>query len=181
MLKILIKAAILVFIVLSVYFIVNPSACSNLMLGRVVNSTAKEPETVEPSTDHGELFVPAGDRQHRPQREQTPAAQTEAQEEGQSSTEETPSVIDTNTLNEQAAASASPYSQEDIDYAIASRYVELENEYAQKNKISKDSAKEISYQVMDDFELTPQEWESFLQRATQTNLFNRIRTEMNAK
>ena len=30
MLKILIKAAILVFIILSVYFIVNPSACSNL-------------------------------------------------------------------------------------------------------------------------------------------------------
>lgn len=184
MLKILIKAAILVFIVLSVYFIVNPSACSNLMLGRVVNSTDKEPVVTEPGGDHGELFVPAGDRQHRPQRTtsegEQPADNPAATSAGETETG-TPIVTDTNSLNEQESAQNSPYSQEDIDYAIASRYVELENEYAQKNKISKDSAKEISYQVMDDFELTPQEWESFLQRATQTNLFNRIRTEMNAK
>ena len=39
MLKILLKAAILVFIILSIYFIVNPAACSNLMMGRVTNST----------------------------------------------------------------------------------------------------------------------------------------------
>ena len=57
MLKILIKAAILVFIILSVYFIVNPSACSNLMLGRVVNSTDKEPVVAGPGDDHRELLV----------------------------------------------------------------------------------------------------------------------------
>ena len=178
MLKILIKAAILVFIVLSVYFIVNPSACSNLMLGRVVNSTDKEPVATRADADHGELFVPTGDRQQRPSK---PVADKESETTAAGAETTTPAVTDTNALNEQEAAQTSPYSQEDIDYAIASRYVELENEYAQKNKISKDSAKEISYQVMDDFELTPQEWESFLQRATQTNLFNRIRTEMNAK
>ena len=59
--------------------------------------------------------------------------------------------------------------------------MELENEYAQKNKKGKDAAKEISYIVMDDFELTQQEWESFLQRATQSNLFNKVRSDMKAQ
>ena len=193
MLKILVKAAILVFIILSIYFIVNPSACSNLMLGRVVNSTDKEPAVAQEGGDHGELFVPAGDRGVRPQRDvqetatqETPAQETPAQESAEQPAQptggaETAVVTDTRSATEPEATQTPGYSQEDIDYAIASRYVELENEYAQKNKLTKDSAKEISYQVMDDFELTPQEWESFLQRATQTNLFNQIRTEMKAK
>ncbi len=180
MLKILVKAAILVFIILSVYFIVNPSACSNLMLGRVVNSTNKEPVVSEPLDDHRELFVPVGDRTqpHQPGARTTQPKQDASTEPVPAQEGATPVVIDTNTLTEQENAQVPAYSQEDIDYAIASRYVELENEYAKKNKINKDSAKEISYQVMDDFELTPQDWESFLQRATQNNLFNQIRTEM---
>ena len=180
MLKILIKAAILVFIILSIYIIVNPSACSNLLMGRVVNSTDKEPVVTDRQKDHSELFVPAGDR---PQPVAQPAAE-QAQPEPNAAQPQVSSsgaplaVIDTNTLKEQENTQTPNYSQEDIDYAIASRYVELENEYAKKNKVNKDSAKEISYQVMDDFELTPQEWEAFLQRATQSNLFNQIRTEM---
>ncbi len=179
MLKIIVKSAILVFIILSVYFIVNPQACSNLMLGRVVNSTDKEPAARNFDADHGELFVPAGDRT------QVSGSQETSQVDNTSAnaqTEQVPAVVDTNTLTEEQPSHDHPtYSQEDIDYAIASRYVELENEYASKNKLNKDAAKEISYQVMDDFELTPQEWESFLQRATQTNLFNQIRTEMQEK
>ena len=173
MLKILIKTAILVFIVFSVYFIVNPSACSNLMLGRVVNSTDKEPVVEAPSGDHSELFVPAGDRgTDQPATYSDASNQTDA-----TAPDQTAVATDTRSSQPEEIRNSS-YSQEDIDYAIASRYVELENEYIQKNKINKDSAKEISYQVMDDFELTPQEWESFLQRATQTNLFNQIRAEM---
>ena len=180
MLKILIKAAILVFIILSVYFIVNPSACSNLMLGRVVNSTDKEPVVEDDINNHHELFVPAGDRTE-PRLPGSAENQKEQQGEAAANGENaTPAIIDTNTLTEQEKNQMPTYSQEDIDYAVASRYVELENEYAKKNKLNKDSAKEISYQVMDDFELTPQEWEEFLQRATQTNLFNQIRTEMAA-
>ncbi len=158
MLKILLKAAILVFIILSVYFIVNPAACSNLMLGRVTNSTDTEPTLQEDRASHSEMFVPTGD---------APLKTAPAAPEG---------VFDTNTLNEQVAPPA--YSQEDIDYAVASRYVELENEYAKKNKTGKDAAKEISYIVMDDFEFTQQEWEAFLQRATKTNLFNKVRSDM---
>ena len=188
MLKILVKAAILVFIILSIYFIVNPSACSNLMLGRVVNTAQQEPAAEQLGGSHGELFVPAGDRGAQPQPTPAAEAQTETNEPAtvQPAEEQpvaTPAPADTAVTPavETQPAPASNYSQEDIDYAIASRYVELENEYAQKNKLNKDSAKEISYQVMDDFELTPQEWEAFLQRATQTNLFNQIRTEMKGK
>lgn len=75
------------------------------------------------------------------------------------------------------AAKDSSYTQADFDYAIASRYVELEREYAKDNALGKDAAREISFIVMDDFELTPKEWESFLSRATAGNLFNRIRSE----
>lgn len=156
MLKILLKSVILVFIILSVYFIVHPSACSNLMLGRVTNPNGKEPVRTEYNQSRGELLVPQGD---------TPLPSTAPQ-----------GIYDTNTLNAQQEAPS--YSQEDIDYAIASRYVELENEYAKNNAVGKDTAKEISSIVMDDFELTQQEWESFLQRATTTNLFNKVRNEM---
>lgn len=156
MLKIIIKAAILVFIILSIYFIVNPSACSNLMLGRVTNSMEVAPTVEDHLGGHSEMFTPAGDQ---------PLQQSAQPQEG---------VFDTNTMSEPEIPT---YSQEDIDYAVASRYVELENEYAKKNALGKDTAKEISYIVMDDFELTPQEWESFLQRATQSNLFNQIRSE----
>ena len=163
MLKIFLKAAILVFIILSIYFIVNPSACSNLMMGRVTNSPDTEPRIILPAStaDHSEMFTPTGDQPNK-----KPAGQ-EQKVEG---------ITDTNSLVKDNAGEE--YSQEDIDYAIASRYVELENEYAQANKTGKDTAKEISYQVMDDFELTPQEWEDFLQRATKSNLFDKVRRDV---
>lgn len=159
MLKILVKAVILVFIILSIYFIVHPAACSNLMLGRVTNSSDKEIIVQHEADIHREMFVPSGDR---PQKAVSAAQQN---------------AFDTDMLSNDIPP-VPAYSQEDIDYAVASRYVELENEYAQKNKKGKDAAKEISYIVMDDFELTQQEWESFLQRATQSNLFNKVRSDM---
>lgn len=166
MLKILVKAAILVFIILSIYFIVNPAACSNLMTGRVTNSTEKASVLPAGSGEHQELLVPQGDGALEKPAPDTSSPAAAGQ-----------GVLDTNTLNETEPV---PYSQEEIDYAVASRYVELENEYAKNNKTGKDVAKEISYIVMDDFELTQQEWESFLQRATQTNLFNKVRSDMQA-
>ncbi|MGN1058361.1 MAG: hypothetical protein ACI4Q7_03305 [Candidatus Avelusimicrobium sp.] len=162
MLKILLKAVILVFIILSIYFIVHPAACSNLMLGRVTNSSDKEIILEHTADVHREMFIPAGDRAQKGD----PAAQ--------------PSVFDTNTLNNEMLP-VPTYSQEDIDYAVASRYVELENNYAKENRKGKDAAKEISYIVMDDFELTQQEWEDFLRRATQSNLFNKVRSDMKAQ
>lgn len=161
MFKILFKTVILVFIILSIYFIVNPAACSNLMMGRVTNSTEMEPSLQDDQSVHGEMFVPAGDQ---PLQTAPAAAPSEP------------------AAQEEAGLAPMPtYSQEDIDYAVASRYVELENEYARKNKKGKDAAKEIAYTVMDDFELTQQEWESFLQRATQTNLFSKVRSDINVQ
>ncbi len=212
MIKILVKAAILVCIILSIYFIVNPSACSNLMSGRVVNSMEELPTFVPNDKSHSELLTPQGDQPLERQAEQAPAAEqkeeaapvqeeSEAQEpveqsepaaEGTaaSAQEEAPAVTDTNSsLEDQAAAQeaaklAEPgkaFTQADIDYAIASRYVELENEYLAKKKDMKNAAKEISYIVMDDFELTPAEWEAFLQRATVDNLFEKVRQQQAAK
>ena len=165
MIKIFLKAAILVFIILSIYFIVNPSACSNLMMGRVTNSPDTEPQIALPAStaDHSEMFIPSGDK---------PLRQSASQEQ------KVEGITDTNSLATDNAGV--DYSQEDIDYAIASRYVELENEYAQAKKTTKNTAKEISYQVMDDFELTPEEWEDFLQRATKSNLFDKVRRDVAA-
>ena len=71
MLKIFGKAAVLVFIILSIYFIVNPSACSNLLAGRVVNTPRSEQPQIHPSMPpaRGEVLPPAGDKP-------APAAQT---------------------------------------------------------------------------------------------------------
>ena len=179
MIKILIKAFILVCIILSIYFIVNPSACSNLINGRAVNSREEIPTIVPEDNKHQELLTPAGDKQPLVQEEDS-SAQTTA-----TSTEEepTPVVTDTNSAQatEEPAKQASTFTQADIDYAIASRYVELENEYLAKKKDTKNAAKEISYIVMDDFELTPAEWEAFLQRATTDNLFEKVRQQQAAK
>lgn len=166
MLKILFKSAILVFIILSIYFIVNPAACSNLMMGRVTNSTDMEPALQNNSSIHGEMFAPSGDQ---------PLENAPASAESDAAASRIADMLDEPAP---APAPAPAYSQEDIDYAVASRYVELENEYARQNKKGKDAAKEISYTVMDDFELTQPEWEAFLQRATQTNLFNKVRNDM---
>lgn len=200
MIKILIKALILICIILSIYFIVNPSACSNLMSGKVVNSMEKVPTFVPKDQDHSELLTPAGDQpvkaDEKPAKttpvEQQPASETvtteeSAQTEPAAQTDESsvPAVTDTNSVQEaqqvaQEAAKAA-YTQEQADYAIAARYVELENEYIAKKKDTKNAAKEISYIVMDDFELTPSEWEAFLQRATASNLFEKVRAEQAAK
>ncbi len=199
MIKILVKAAVLVCIVLSVFFIVNPSACSNLINGRVVNTTEQLP-TFDPNEGkaHSELLTPQGDQPlTAPQSKPSSAAQEPTQVPAPvvttpSSTSQpaaepaVPAVTDTNSaLQDQSTAAARPtektFTQADIDYAIASRYVELENEYMAKHKDSKNAAKEISYIVMDDFELTPAEWEAFLQRATVDNLFEKVRSQQTAQ
>ncbi len=198
MIKILVKAAILVCIILSIYFIVNPSACSNLINGRVVNSMDKqEPVFVPQDKDpHQELLTPAGDKPLRTDEETTstatqdstyaqPAQEESASQEAQPAAEEQPAQGDENAAASQeqqpAPAATQSYTQADIDYAIASRYVELENEYKNQKKDMKNAAKDISYIVMDDFELTPAEWETFLQRATADNLFEKVRQEQAAK
>ena len=150
---------------------------------------------------HSELLTPQGDQQleqpvGQPVQPEQPAPSTQpvqpvVQPLVSTSTQQTtqpavtvPVVTDTNSAlqNQQPATTApapseKPYTQADIDYAIASRYVELENEYLAKKKDIKNAAKEISYIVMDDFELTPSEWEAFLQRATVDNLFEKVRQQ----
>ncbi len=181
MLKIFLKAAVLVFIILSIYFIVNPSACSNLMAGRVVNAPRSEHPQIHPSMPpaQNELLVPVGDQAPLPSAQD--AAPNASEVSGVTDTNSLQAAPEISVPEEQAADEAAPvqYSQEDIDYAIASRYVELEREYAKDNKpLGKEASREISYIVMDDFELSPQEWESFLTRATAANLFNKVREEM---
>lgn len=179
MIKILVKAFILVCIILSIYFIVNPSACSNLINGRAVNSKEEIPTILPDDNKNQEMLTPAGDNQPLVQEESAPAQTTATP----SAEEPTPVVTDTNSTQtqEEPAKQASTFTQADIDYAIASRYVELENEYLAKKQDTKNAAKEISYIVMDDFELTPAEWEAFLQRATTDNLFEKVRQQQAAK
>lgn len=158
MIKILVKSLLLVGIILSIYFIVNPSACSNLIAGRVVNPTENDLSYPSGDKQHGEILVPQGD---------SALHQDSADQAG---------IYDTNTMQENAKPE-NQISQEETDYAIANRYVELEREYVAKGQDTKDSAREIAYIVMDDFEMTPKEWEAFLQRATEANLFEKIREE----
>ena len=203
MIKMLLKTLILICIILSIYFIVNPSACSNLMNGKAVNAREELPTFVPKDQDHSELLTPTGDEPLRskekaipaPSEQPAPAAEQPAAEKPaatqastqtvtQASTQTVSGVTDTNTLQaqSQAAAPEKPgYTVAETDYAIASRYVELENEYLKQKKDMKKAAQEISYIVMDDFEMTPAEWEAFLQRATVENLFEKVRQEQAAK
>lgn len=199
MLKIIIKSIILVCIVLSVYFIVNPSACSNLINGRAVNVRQELPVQKQDDT-HSELFTPTGDQPLRPadkpakitpvpeqpqtvaasqQAQPTPAQSVVAQTQAAAETTATAvtGITDTQSLPPAQPQAMMQRPQAEVDYAIASRYVELENKYLAQHKDAKNAAKDISYIVMDDFELTPAEWEAFLQRATATNLFETVRQQ----
>lgn len=190
MLKIFLKSAVLVCIILSIYFIVNPSACSNLLAGRVVNTPREENPQINPSIPpaQNEVLVPVGDQnaQDIPSAQEiiaapepSPAPADETLETPASAPITTPQEAEAKQQQTPAAQAESPYSQEDIDYAVASRYVELEREYVKENKtLGKDASREISYIVMDDFEMSPEEWEAFLTRATSANLFNKVREEM---
>ncbi len=203
MLKIIIKTIILVLIILSIYFIVNPSACSNLINGRAVN-TREELPVLKPTDKRNELLTPSADQplhtETQPsssvEQAQVPHAQkpgvtftTVQPAEEKTVVSDTPAtqptgVTDTNSLQQLPSPAAQPLTgpvsqrpQREIDYAIANRYVELENKYLAQHKDAQNAAKDISYIVMDDFELTPAEWEAFLQRATADNLFEKVRQE----
>ena len=198
MLKIILKSIILVCIILSIYFIVNPSACSNLINGRVVNSREEMPGLTTDDA-HEELFTPTGDQPLRPADKPakisavdelvapsgnssktvvgTQQAQPASTQTGTTSrTTSVAGISDTNSLQPQPTQ-LQQRSQTERDYAIASRYVELENQYLAQHKDSKNAAKDIAYIVMDDFKLTPLEWEDFLRRATASNLFEQIRQQ----
>ena len=166
MLKILLKAAVLFLIVLSIYLIVNPMACSNMLAGRERTDQSE----ASPRQDR----QPKGERQdslynHSQDQDELLAPQHESDwdEEG---------IFDTNTIKE--ATQQPTYSQDDIDRAIATRYVELEREYARDHKVGKDMSRELSTIVMSDFEMTRAEWESFLARATASDLFNKVRQSL---
>lgn len=197
MLKIIIKSIILVCIILSIYFIVNPAACSNFINGRAVNVREDLP-VITPDNSRNELLEPAGDQPLRPaekpakttpavsaqtaqpQTLTTTAAQTQPVQPAAATASTKPVTAVTDTQSLQAAdssAAATQRPQAEVDYAIASRYVELENKYLAQHKDAKNAAKDISYIVMDDFELTPAEWEAFLQRATASNLFETVRQQ----
>lgn len=202
MLKIIIKSIILVCIILSIYFIVNPAACSNFINGRAVNVRQDLPVFVPEDDSRKELLPPTGDQPLRtiekpakvtagnaqPQTvtgAQTQPAQPEpaqsqsqpAQTQEAASAQPVAGVTDTNSLATPAPVVTAERPQAEVDYAIARRYVELENQYLAQHKDAKQAAKDISYIVMDDFELTPAEWEAFLQRATANNLFEVVRQQ----
>lgn len=171
MIKILLKTIVLLFIVFSVYFIVHPAACSNFLAGR-------ETRMNEPSSASSDARLPGP----REKQSSVSSKDVSSQTQGPAQTEAVhdadrfeQGVFDTNTMQEQGQPS---YSQDEIDEAVASRYVELEREYANGHTVGKDAAREISFIVKDEFEMSPAEWESFLTRATEKGLFARIRRDM---
>ena len=173
----MLKAAVLLFIVLSIYFIVHPSACSNLLAGRepVSLEEAHRLGLQHPMAEPGQTVSPSAPQAGQPAAAASAAGATT--EDGAYAPYPEQGVFDTNTMKE-APAAAPAFSQQEIDFAIASRYVELEREYAAQHEVGQDASREIAYIVMDDFEMSPAEWEGFLSRATAADLFNKVRKEL---
>ena len=137
--KILLKAAVLFLIVLSIYLIVNPTACSNFLAGRtrVLPAEGEVVEWRHPMAEQPGAFSPEGLSPDRNEDIFSDEKENQTAVAGQG-------VFDTNTLNEQQEQPV--YSQEDIDYAIASRYVELEREMMDLSKTG------TRYTVLSDLE-----------------------------
>jgi len=175
-LKILLKAAILFLIVVSVYLIVNPHACSNMLAGRVrtLPADGEKVEWHHPMEETGQTIS-------KPSENPAPVDEMLDDEFAPAPAAEDKKSTETATDKPADKPARLNYSQEDIDYAIASRYVELEREYAADDQlVGKDLSRKLSYTVMEDFEMTPQEWDDFLARATASGLFEKIRQEQPA-
>ncbi len=162
-LKILLKAAVLFLIVISIYCIVHPAACSNLLAGRemIAPTDAKQSHAGKASSEQTQTIQQSG---------------VSAQDGAFIPNSDELEIFDTNTMKQSAAQPT--YSQQEIDYAIASYYVEQEREYARHHALGKDSSREISFMVMDTFQMSPAEWDAFLSRATASDLFNKVRQEL---
>jgi len=163
MLKILGKSGVLFLIIMSVYFIVHPQACSNMLSGKQNSSPAAATENKETKPSAAE---PQQNITDKPQR-------YEPEQEGWFNTTGEPAKNGSTMQDLQQS-----FSQEDIDYAIASRYVELEREYSRTHPLNKEASTELSYIVMDDFGMSPAEWQSFMTRATASDLFEKARRDL---
>ena len=164
MLKILGKSGVLFLIIMSVYFIVHPQACSNMLAGRE-NSTptaATENKEAQPSAEEPQQSITDKPQRHEPE------------QEGWFNTTGEPAQNGSSTMQNLQQS----FSQDDIDYAIASRYVELEREYTRTHPLTKEASSELSYMVMDDFGMSPAEWQDFMTRATASDLFEKARRDL---
>ena len=162
--KVLGKSAVLFLIIMSVYFIVHPQACSNMLSGQKNSTPATATEKQEPQSPTAE---PQQNVTDKPQRYEP------AQEGWFNTTGEQPAQSSSSMQDLQQS-----FSQDDIDYAIASRYAELEREYTRTHPLTKEASTELSYIVMDDFGMSPAEWQSFMNRATASDLFEKARRDL---
>lgn len=168
MLKFFAKTAVLVLIILSVYFLINPSACSNFLNGKETNGTSSVPPAAAPGPNEPPATIGPAPADGKTDEMLDQAQPSPAEEKG---------VFDTNSMHEPRPPQPA-YSQEDLDYAKASYYVELEQEYAKSRPLGQDTSREIAFMVMERFKMTQAEWESFLARATAADLFTRVRRDM---
>lgn len=149
--NILARAALLILILFCVFFIIYPHACQNFSMGHW-----------EPDVPH-EQAPPAVNLV-------TPAAREAAAGNMDIYVSDNPFA----TLNTEGMT------QDEYDYMVVQRYVELEARYSAKHPNDKDSSVVIAGEVMREAGLEEEDWQEILAKATANNWFAIARRELAA-
>jgi len=161
---ILFKALILVLVVLVIFFIAYPHACVNLVEGRQteINSSQEinkpliqESKDVAPSAQPNVTVI---QQEAQPAATVTPTAQPPAQT-AQTTVQDSSTALDA------------------LDYEIVKRYVEIEKTYLQSHPNDSTSAAAITQQVMNENQLTADDWKEIVLKANDRGWFTQLRNQ----
>ncbi|MGB2578569.1 ADP-heptose:LPS heptosyltransferase [Elusimicrobium simillimum] len=175
------KAAILVIIILCIFFIVYPHACDNMMTGNMAD---------DPSiTDINRHVSPA---KLEPKPAPAPPAMTPAPKDGG---EPQPQVdengqyiyvhpegegktvtIPQDTLSDQEELIKRQQAEQDaFDFDVIKRYVEVEKEYLASHPNDRNTANIVTAKVMQEKQLTAEDWQEIVLKANERGWFKELR------
>ncbi|WP_424245751.1 hypothetical protein Dip510_000689 [Elusimicrobium posterum] len=174
LLVILAKAALLVIIIMCIFFIAYPQACHNMIVNNIVEDERDAEIKKDLPPAHEEKDV-----------EQKPITENKPEEEDDSAgrqilidaSKDTPEQKDPSAAQTPAAKTLEELKkeQDDYDYKVAKRFVEVEKEYLKTGPINKDKSLAITEQVMKEFKLTDTEWLEIIAKAEERGWFTELR------
>ncbi|ACC97758.1 hypothetical protein Emin_0194 [Elusimicrobium minutum Pei191] len=174
---ILIKTVILVTIVMCTFFIVYPNACQNYWSDnrtedpsildinkplKPVNSDTKAMEDAMPSDDNfadspAQTAPAKGDKNYIKVHEPEPQAEPGSDQE--------------ELIKKQQAE------QDAFDYEVVKRYVAIEKEYLANHPNDKNASIVITAQVMQEAQITQEDWNEIILKGTDKGWFNELRKQ----
>ncbi|MDR0291478.1 MAG: hypothetical protein LBI01_01595 [Elusimicrobium sp.] len=199
MMVILLKAAVLVLIVLCIFFIAYPHACINIIEGRQTEDQSIQdinkpliqanrdtvpapqpvvtaPVTVTPPSQT--VTIPAPQPVTTQQTVITPATAVQTVQTQVTQTARDAQNTTNSALNSAIQQQQQLQAEQDVyDYNVIKRYVAVEKDYLQTHANDNASATAVTQQVMNEYQLNDQEWKEIISKANERGWFDALRNK----